>query len=60
MRINGQRVAGGKLVPGDELTIGNFKYQVCGDALDRSNEHPPAPRGYGPVPSENGADSDPT
>ena len=39
VRINGTRVAEGKLVPGDELTIGNFKYQVCGDVLDRSDSH---------------------
>ena len=35
VRINGERVVEGKLVPGDELQIGNFKYQVCGDAPDR-------------------------
>jgi pSer/pThr/pTyr-binding forkhead associated (FHA) protein len=40
VRINGQRVAEGKLVPGDELQVGNFKYQVCGDPLGRSHEHP--------------------
>ena len=40
VRINGERVAEGKLVPGDELQIGNFKYQVCGDVLGRSKEHP--------------------
>lgn len=40
VRINGERVAEGKLVPGDELQIGNFKYQVCGDVLDRSKDHP--------------------
>jgi pSer/pThr/pTyr-binding forkhead associated (FHA) protein len=39
VRINGQRVAEGKLVPGDELQVGNFKYQVCGDPLGRSHEH---------------------
>jgi pSer/pThr/pTyr-binding forkhead associated (FHA) protein len=50
VRINGQRVAEGRLVPGDELTIGNFKYQVCGDVLGRSSEHPPAPTDYDPVP----------
>ena len=51
VRINGQRVAEGKLVPGDELQIGNFKYQVCGDALGRSNEHP-VPDAYQPVKPE--------
>ncbi len=40
VRINGERVAEGKLVPGDELQIGNFKYQVCGDVFGRSKEHP--------------------
>ncbi len=62
VRVNGVRVAEGRLNPGDELTIGNFKYQVCGDVLDRSNEHPPPPKDYGPVPSENGAanESNPT
>src|SRR6476660_1664418 len=39
VRINGTRVVEGKLVPGDELQIGNFKYQVCGDALGRSDMH---------------------
>ncbi len=39
VRINGEKVAEGKLLPGDELQIGNFKYQVCGDILDRSREH---------------------
>jgi pSer/pThr/pTyr-binding forkhead associated (FHA) protein len=40
VKINGERVAEGKLKPGDELQIGNFKYQVCGDLLGRSAEHP--------------------
>jgi pSer/pThr/pTyr-binding forkhead associated (FHA) protein len=40
VKINGQRVAEGKLVPGDELQVGNFKYQVCGDPLGRSKEQP--------------------
>ncbi len=31
VRINGERVPEGKLNPGDELVIGNFRYQVCGD-----------------------------
>jgi pSer/pThr/pTyr-binding forkhead associated (FHA) protein len=49
VRINGDRVAEGKLRPGDELQIGNFKYQVCGDPLGRSSENT---RGedYKPVP----------
>jgi len=40
VRINGERVAEGQLRPGDEVQIGNFKYQVCGDPLGRSDEHP--------------------
>jgi predicted component of type VI protein secretion system len=32
VRINGNRVLEGKLKAGDELTIGNFKYQICWDA----------------------------
>jgi pSer/pThr/pTyr-binding forkhead associated (FHA) protein len=40
VRINGQRVTEGKLRPGDELQVGNFKYQVCGDPLGRSSEQP--------------------
>ena len=48
VRINGERVAEGKLVPGDELQIGNFKYQVCGDVLGRSKEHP-IPDAYKPI-----------
>ena len=51
VRINGQRVLEGKLVPGDELQIGNFKYQVCGDPLGQSNEMPLV-EAYNPVPSE--------
>lgn len=31
VRINGQRVDEGRLQPGDELEIGNFRYQVCGE-----------------------------
>ena len=53
VRINGQRVAEGKLVPGDELQIGNFKYQVCGDVLERSKELP-QPDEYKTVPPEPG------
>ena len=32
VKINGQKVAEGRLRPGDELEIGNFRYQVCGEA----------------------------
>jgi pSer/pThr/pTyr-binding forkhead associated (FHA) protein len=38
VRINGQRVAEGKLVVGDELQVGNFKYQLCGDPLGRPKD----------------------
>ncbi len=31
VRINGQRVLEGALQAGDELTIGNFRYQICLD-----------------------------
>ena len=30
IRINGEQTQEGKLHPGDEVTIGNFVYQVCG------------------------------
>ena len=35
VKINGVRVTEGTLIVGDELTIGNFKYQLCGDVLNR-------------------------
>lgn len=38
IRINGQKVNEGKLIPGDELMIGNFRYQVCGDILGRPSQ----------------------
>ncbi len=41
--VNGERVPEGKLLPGDELVIGNFRYQVCGDVLGRSQDAPAAP-----------------
>jgi pSer/pThr/pTyr-binding forkhead associated (FHA) protein len=50
VRINGQRVVEGKLVPGDEVQIGNFKYQVCGDVLGRSKEAK-VPDGFESVPA---------
>ena len=53
VKINGERVAEGKLRPGDELQIGNFKYQVCGDLLGRSKEHAPANE-YKAVPPTEG------
>ncbi|MCE9530813.1 MAG: FHA domain-containing protein [Planctomycetes bacterium] len=46
IRINGDRVLEGKLVAGDELTVGNFKYQLSldspGEGLDLSS--PPSKR----------------
>jgi pSer/pThr/pTyr-binding forkhead associated (FHA) protein len=54
VRINGDRVAEGKLRPGDEVQIGNFKYQVCGDPLGRSDEQP-VPDDFKSVPPS-GAD----
>jgi pSer/pThr/pTyr-binding forkhead associated (FHA) protein len=39
VRINGKRVAEGKLQTGDELQVGNFKYQVCDDTVGKSEEH---------------------
>lgn len=55
VKINGTRVVEGKLRPGDELQIGNFKYQVCGDPLGRSGA--PAPAGeYKSVPHTERAD----
>jgi pSer/pThr/pTyr-binding forkhead associated (FHA) protein len=42
VRINGQRVAEGQLRPGDELQVGNFKYQVRGDPLVRAEAPPGA------------------
>lgn len=34
VKINGERVTEGRLRPGDELEIGNFRYQVCGDTCE--------------------------
>jgi pSer/pThr/pTyr-binding forkhead associated (FHA) protein len=58
VRINGERVAEGKLRPGDELQIGNFKYQVCGDLLGRSNEHAPVEE-YKAIPPTEGEEMPP-
>ena len=41
VRINGNRVVEGKLLGGDELTIGNFKYRICWDLPGKPI---PAPR----------------
>ena len=40
VQINGIRVVEGRLYPGDELVIGNFRYQVCGEMFPK----PPARR----------------
>jgi predicted component of type VI protein secretion system len=32
IRINGVRVLEGRLQAGDELTVGNFRYQICWDS----------------------------
>ncbi|MBX9584850.1 MAG: FHA domain-containing protein [Gemmataceae bacterium] len=37
--VNGRKVAEARLAPGDEVQIGGFKYQVCGDALGGSDDH---------------------
>jgi predicted component of type VI protein secretion system len=42
IRINGIRVLEGRLHGGDELTVGNFRYQVCWDTPARG-PRPPAP-----------------
>jgi pSer/pThr/pTyr-binding forkhead associated (FHA) protein len=58
VRVNGERVAEGRLRPGDELQIGNFKYQVCADPLGRSKE-PPVIEVYKPTaPVEDDSDED--
>src|SRR5437764_13153896 len=58
VRINGERVVEGKLRPGDELQIGNFKYQVCGDLLGRSQDHAPVDE-YKVVPPAEATDLPP-
>ncbi len=49
VKINGERVTEGKLRPGDEVQIGNFRYQVCGDLLGRSADRP-ASEDYKTIP----------
>lgn len=48
VRINGKRVLEGKLQAGDELTVGNFRYQVYLDAPSSHDEPhdtpPPLPK----------------
>jgi pSer/pThr/pTyr-binding forkhead associated (FHA) protein len=58
VRINGERVAEGSLRPGDELQIGNFKYQVCGDLSGRSKDHISAEE-YKPVPASEATECPP-
>jgi pSer/pThr/pTyr-binding forkhead associated (FHA) protein len=57
VRINGERVAEGKLRAGDELQIGNFRYQVCGDLVGRSDAG--AAGEYRPVPATEATDRPP-
>jgi pSer/pThr/pTyr-binding forkhead associated (FHA) protein len=45
IRINGERVLEGRLKGGDELTIGNFKYQVCWDMPGEPLSAPPEKKG---------------
>ncbi len=59
VRINGERVAEGKLRPGDEFQIGKFKYQVCGDLLGRSKEHTSAVEYKNVPPAAPGAVEEP-
>lgn len=44
IRINGNRVLEGRLKAGDELTIGNFKYQICWDLPGEPLTTPPPSR----------------
>ena len=48
IRINGLRVLGGSLKPGDELTIGNYRYQLRWEALLESPQVGPRNGGPGP------------
>jgi pSer/pThr/pTyr-binding forkhead associated (FHA) protein len=45
IKINGERMNEGRLYPGDELQIGNFKYQVCGDIAGRPDGQAAEPAG---------------
>jgi predicted component of type VI protein secretion system len=48
IRINGSRVLEGKLKPGDELTIGNFRYQI---SLEDGSP-PPIPKNHGKMTAQ--------
>ena len=55
IRINGSRVLEGTLKAGDELTIGNFKYQICWDLPGGAISEPesakrPSHRAAAPAP----------
>src|SRR5436190_10770650 len=53
IRINGNRVLEGKLKEGDELTVGNFKYQICWEMPGEPAAKPkPAKTGAAPVLSK--------
>lgn len=44
IRVNGNRVLEGKLRSGDELTVGNFRYQIAWEGAE-------TPKGGGPPPA---------
>jgi predicted component of type VI protein secretion system len=48
IRINGIRVLGGALKPGDELTIGNYRYQVRWESIPESPPLSPRPAAGAP------------
>ena len=52
IRINGERVLEGVLKAGDELTIGNFRYQVCLDGAVIPAPAVPTPKKTPAVSSE--------
>jgi predicted component of type VI protein secretion system len=51
IRINGSRVLEGKLQTGDELTIGNFRYQVTWDSAEVARPTPQRPQAVKPTPN---------
>jgi len=60
VRINGTRVLEGRLRQGDELTIGNHRYQLSWDSISGPASPPPRPRAKetfrAPVPANQMAD----